>query len=52
MDFVPFIHGALGGYSAAMLIAIGIGLVLTYFLVKALFAESIPSIVVEKPDGK
>lgn len=52
MDFVPFIQEALGAHSAAMLITIGIALILAYFLAKALFAESIPSIVVGKPDGK
>jgi hypothetical protein len=52
MDFVPFIQEALGAHSAAMLIANGAALILAYFLVKALFAESIPSIVMEKPDSK
>lgn len=52
MDFDPFIHEALGAYPPAMLIAMCIALFFTYFLGKTLFAESIPSIVVEKPDGK
>lgn len=52
MDFVPFIQEAFGAHLAPILIAIGAALILAYFLIKALFAESIPSILVEKPDGK
>lgn len=52
MDFVPFIKEAFEAHSPPMLIAIGAALILAYFLIKALFAESIPSIIVEKPDGK
>ena len=52
MDILPFIQEALGAHSFTMLIAISIALVFAYFLLKTLFAESIPSIVVENPDGK
>ena len=48
---IQMAKGALEGVPVGLIAAITFALALVYFLLKALFAESIPSIVVDKPTG-
>ena len=50
--FIQAAKGALAGVDWTLIAAITFILALVYLLFKTLFAESIPSIVVDKPTGE